>query len=88
MVKDFNPTEDILQDFIDGRLDAATARKVNAYMEQNPDAAVEIEKLRMVSQSLQNLGRSILDEPIPDRLKSVLERTRTQIGKERGNRGK
>ena len=88
MVKDFNPTEDILQDFIDGRLDAATARKMNAFMEQNPDAAVEIEKLRMVSRSLQNLGRSILDEPIPDRLKSVLERTRTQIGKERGNRGK
>lgn len=61
-----------IQDYIDGRLDERDQAIVAAYLLAHPDAASKVEMLRRQNEALKGIGREILDEPVPARLREVL----------------
>ncbi len=68
------PSDEQIQDYIDGRLGARELLVMAAYLFAHPAAASEIEALRRHNQALKRIGQEILDEPIPERLRDVLRR--------------
>jgi anti-sigma factor RsiW len=68
------PSDEQIQDYIDGRLRARDLALMTAYLFAHPKAASEIEALRRHNEALKQIGQEILHEPIPERLRSVLRR--------------
>jgi anti-sigma factor RsiW len=66
------PSEEDIADYIDGRLDGFRRAAVAAWLDVNPERAAEVERQRQLNEALKVLGRDILDEPVPDRLRAVL----------------
>jgi anti-sigma factor RsiW len=66
------PSEDHLQDYIDGRLDAEAHAAVALELLARRDLAAEVDTLRRQNEALRVIGREILDEPIPERLRSAV----------------
>ena len=64
--------EDRIQDYIDDRLNERDRANVAAYLLANPEIGAEVEKLRRQNEALKSVGQEILEEPVPDRLRSVL----------------
>ena len=64
--------EDRIQDYIDDRLDERDRANVAAYLLANPEIGAEVEKLRRQNEALKLVGREILEEPVPERLRSAL----------------
>jgi anti-sigma factor RsiW len=66
------PSDDDIQDYIDGRLGpeahAAVAREVRA----RRDLAARVDRLRRHHEALRVIGRELLDEPIPARLRRAV----------------
>lgn len=67
------PSEEDIADYIDGRLTGTRLRQVTAWLDVSPERAAEVERQRQLNDALKTLGRDILDEPVPDRLRAVLE---------------
>jgi len=63
-----------IQDYIDGRLDDRDRAAVAAYLLAHPGAASKVETLRRQNEALRGIGQEILDEPVPARLREVLQR--------------
>jgi len=61
-----------VQDYIDGRLSERDRANVAAYLLAHPDLASEVEAVRRQNEALKGIGQDILDEPVPERLRSVL----------------
>ncbi len=74
MTQPHRPSDQQIQDYIDGRLGARDLAAMAAYLFAHPKAASEIEALRRHNEALKQIGQEILDEPIPERLRSVLRR--------------
>ena len=70
------PTEDELQEFIDGRLDGPARARVAAFLLRHPEHSGEVRNLQKLTRALQELDRDILDEPIPQRLLDILKQAR------------
>jgi anti-sigma factor RsiW len=69
-------TDADLQDYIEGRLDPAARRRVDDMLAQDPRLAEEVARLRRQALRLQELGRSILNEPIPQEMLDLIEKFR------------
>jgi anti-sigma factor RsiW len=61
-----------LQDYLDGRLDEERRAEIAAYLLQHPDKAAQLPPLREEAEALRSLGRDILGEPVPERLRAAL----------------
>lgn len=68
-----HPTDEEIADFIDGRLVGSHREEVERWLANHPDRRGEVERQRQLNAALQGLGAEILDEPIPERLRHVLE---------------
>ena len=67
-------TDADLQDYIEGRLDAAARAKVEARLANDPRLSAEVERLRRQAIKLQEMGKNVLDEPIPDDMLQLIEK--------------
>jgi anti-sigma factor RsiW len=78
----FEPTEETIQDYVDGRLNSADEARVEAYLIEHPEVAATVDRNRKTGQALRRLGAQVLDEPVPARLKDVLKRIGSEIDNE------
>jgi len=69
-------TDADLQDYIEGRLDPASRRKVEDLLANDARLAEEVERLRRQAVKLQEIGRTILNEPIPPEMLELIEKFR------------
>ena len=63
-----------IQDFIDDRLDRSARASFIARLLACPEIGAEVEALRRQQEALREIGREILDEPVPPRLRVILRR--------------
>lgn len=63
-----------IQDFIDGRLDRGARSSLIARLLESPEIGVEVEAMRRQHEALREIGQEILDEPVPPRLRIILQR--------------
>jgi anti-sigma factor RsiW len=73
MAEGYVLTDDQIQGYIDDRLKERDRAAVAAYLLANPAAAAEVETLRRQSEALKGVGQEVLDEPVPERLRNVLD---------------
>jgi anti-sigma factor RsiW len=66
------PSDEQIQDYIDGRLGGPDLMAMAAYLRAHPEVASEVETLRRQNEALKRIGQEVLDEPIPERLRGVL----------------
>ncbi|MGH7004402.1 MAG: anti-sigma factor family protein [Alphaproteobacteria bacterium] len=69
-------TDADLQDYIEGRLDAAARAKVEARLAADPRLAAEVERLRRQAIKLQEVGKTVLEEPIPKDMLELIDKFR------------
>ena len=55
-----------LHAYVDGQLGPDGQRRVEAYLESNPEAAAQVEDYKLLNAQLQKLYQPILDEKIPE----------------------
>lgn len=68
------PFEDArLQDYLDNRLAADERARVVSELAHNPALAARFEQMRRDHEMLQAMGQELLDEPVPERLRVVLQ---------------
>ena len=67
-------TDADLQDYIEGRLDAAARAKVETRLAADPRLAEEVERLRRQAVKLQEFGKKALEEPIPRDMLDLIEK--------------
>ena len=65
-------SDDDIQDYIDGRLDREAHAAVALELLARRDLAAKVDTLRRQNEALRVIGQEILDEPIPDRLRSAV----------------
>lgn len=61
-----NINDDILQDYVDGRLDGAQRQEIEAYLAANPAEAERLAAYGAQNQALHALYDPVLDEPVPE----------------------
>ncbi len=67
-------TDDDLQDYIEGRLDEAARRRVEEQLALDPRLAEEVARLRRQASKLQEFGKRVLDEPIPQEMLDLIDK--------------
>lgn len=65
-------TSETLQDYLDDRLSDRRRAEVARYLQGNPSIAAEIEMQRFQDDGLRALAADVLEEPVPERLRSVV----------------
>ena len=68
------PSEQDLQDYVDGRLEAGQQAEIAAYLADHPATAARIERYRAHVAGMHALYDSILAEPIPPPMQALLQR--------------
>jgi anti-sigma factor RsiW len=69
-------TDADLQDYIEGRLDAPSRKKVEDLLAQDAHLAEEVDRLRRQAVKLQEFGKSVLAEPIPQEMLDLIAKFR------------
>lgn len=64
----FSPSEQDLHAYVDNQLDEAMRRQIDIYLTSHPEAACEVEQLRLENQRLRASMENISAAPIPPRL--------------------
>jgi anti-sigma factor RsiW len=54
-----------LQDFVEGRLSQKDLSRDQAFLRKNPEIENKLEALRKQAEMTRNLGKMLLDEPVP-----------------------
>jgi anti-sigma factor RsiW len=67
------PSEEEFQAYLDGCLDEPAKSRVDRYLLANPDAAEKIKQMQRLDDQLRELGKSVLQEPVPDRLRGATQ---------------
>ena len=68
------PSEQDLQDYVDGRLDPAEQAEIAAYLAEHPETAARIERYRAHIAGMHALYDDILSEPIPPGMQALVRR--------------
>ena len=68
------PSDEDLQDYVDGRLDAGQQAEIAAYLAAHPETAARIERYRAHIAGMHALYDGILSEPIPPSMQALLRR--------------
>lgn len=69
-------TDADLQDYIEGRLDPAARRKVEDLLAKDARLSDEVDRLRRQAVKLQEFGKTVLEEPIPQEMLDLIEKFR------------
>jgi anti-sigma factor RsiW len=69
-------TDADLQDYIEGRLAPAQRRKVEDLLARDTRLADEVERLRRQAVKLQEFGKNVLSEPVPQEMLDLIEKFR------------
>lgn len=69
-------TDADLQDYIEGRLDPAARRKVEDLLAKDAHLSDEVDRLRRQAVKLQEFGKTVLEEPIPQEMLDLIEKFR------------
>ena len=69
-------TDADLQDYIEGRLDVPLRKKVEDLLAEDAHLAEEVDRLRRQAVKLQELGKSVLAEPIPQEMLDLIAKFR------------
>lgn len=69
----FRPTNDDLEAYIDGRLESERTTQIEALLMRDPKVAEMVRAMRFQNDALRCLGADILKEPVPERLRAVIE---------------
>ncbi len=75
-MKSAAPTEQEIQEFIDGELDGPARARIAAFLLQHPEWAAKVSNYRKLNNALKQLDSQVLDEPIPERFLDILKRAR------------
>lgn len=67
-----------LDDYVSGKLNAASSRRVETYLADNPDIAMQVRQDQAVRQRLREMFAPVLAEPIPERLLDILTSVRSR----------
>ncbi len=70
------PTDDEIQEFVDGRLNGAARARIAAYLLRDPHQSAKVRDLQNLTKALQDLDRDVLNESVPDRLMDILRNAR------------
>jgi len=62
-------TQSDLQAYTDGQLSPKRQREVEAYLQENPDAAAKVEDYRLINESIHDFYDPVLQESLPAHLK-------------------
>jgi len=65
------PTKETLGAFVDGELSPAEATRIEALLASRPDLKAYVERQQALRQSFAQAFRGVLDEPVPERLRSA-----------------
>ncbi len=68
------PSEQDLQDYVDGRLDAGQQAEIAAYLADHPETAARIERYRAHIAGMHALYDGVLTEPVPPAMQALLQR--------------
>lgn len=66
------PSDEFIQDYIDGRLSGEDQVAMSTYLLTHPEHSREIERLRLINSALSGTGQRFQREPVPNHLKSLL----------------
>ena len=69
-------TDADLQDYIEGRLDSGARRKVEELLAKDAHLAEEVARLRRQAVKLQEFGKNVLSEPIPQEMLDLIDKFR------------
>jgi len=69
----YQATNEDLEAYIDGLLDAERTAEIEAQLRRDPKLAEMVRAMRFQNDALRCLGADILKEPIPERLRAVVE---------------
>lgn len=78
------PSQEELQDLIDGRLEGARLREVHGYLARDAEMAEFVQRLRRTDAELRKLGRDMLNEPLPEDLRRFASPERPAVPKRPG----
>lgn len=65
-------SDELLMAYADGELEANEAERVEAAMRDDPNVGMRVERFRRVRRALRTAYDSVVQEPIPDRLRALL----------------
>lgn len=66
-------SDELIGDYLDGRLEPEQEAKLRAKIEADPRLAARVAAYRAQDSGLKQLADSVLKEPVPDRLRRILE---------------
>jgi anti-sigma factor RsiW len=67
-------SDDEIQDFIDERLDPLSRAAFRARLGARPELGARVEAMRRQQRALRQIGQEVLYEPVPPRLRRILQR--------------
>lgn len=66
-------SDEKIHDFVDGRLSPREAAAVAVLLALDPNLRRRAAELGLMNEMVRGLGQSIIQEPVPDRLKDILK---------------
>lgn len=66
-------SDELIGDYLDGRLEPGQEADLRARIEADPRLAARVAAYRAQDSGLKQLADSVLEEPVPDRLRRILE---------------
>ena len=66
-------SDELIGDYLDGRLDPEQAARLRAAIDSDPRLAARVAAYQAQDSGLKQLADSVLEEPVPDRLRRILE---------------
>lgn len=80
-----NVDDETLMAYADGELDAAQRAQIAAEIEKDPALAARVEKHRALRAEVAGAFATVLDQPVPDRLRAAASGNAAPVERARGN---
>jgi len=69
----------MLWSYVEGKLEARTSDAIARYLDRHPEMLREVRVMRKQQDLLDMVEASVLHEPVPGRLRAVIERARRRL---------